>query len=419
MHVGRELRAARELQGLSLDELSARTKISLERLKAIENEDVDSLPPHVHLKGFIHAYAAEVGLDPIATTQLYLHRIERDALAEFNAEDAEDVFAEAPRSGEDDGPLTVTLSDSSIESRVIARLAQESEYEQLPPERTWGDAASSATDADHFDMVEGDLLLRHAGGERGEIRDGVRGRPTAWRLALAAGMTTVIALSVWAMLLLVSNRNEVAQAPLTVTGQERSAVEETPPAAQSSHQASSNPPEAALTPGAPTSQAPPDRATTKPATAARDGSSRSRTTANATTPANEGIPPKREAPAAKLTGEWAFTNQIESSRVPVFKGLTLGFRLRLVQDGTAVRGAGVKVAENGRRLTRRQQTPITLQGELEGNRLELTFSERGRRRTSNGALVMHLLDDRSMSGRFSSDAAGSRGTSHALRIVSR
>jgi cytoskeletal protein RodZ len=367
MHVGRELRAARELRGLSLDELSARTKIGLERLQAIENEDVDSLPPLVYLKGFIHAYAAEVGLDPIATTQLYLHRIERHALAEFNSEDAEDVFAEAPRSGEDDGPLTVTLADSSIESRVIARRAQESEYEQLPPERAWGDAASSATDADHFDMVEGDLLLRHAGGERGEIRDRVRGRPT-WRLALAAGMTTVIALSVWAMLLLVSNRNEVAQAPLTVTGQERSAVEETPPAAQSSHQASSNPP---------------------------------------------------EAPAAKLTGEWAFTNQIDSSRVPVFKGMTLGFRLRLVQDGTAVSGTGVKVAENGRRLTRRQQTPITLQGELEGNRLELTFSERGRRRTSKGALVMNLLDDRSMSGRFSSDAAGSRGTSHALRIVSR
>ena len=53
-------------------------------------------------------------------------------------------------------------------------------------------------------------------------------------------MTAVIALSAWAMLLLVSNREEVAQPPLTVTGQERSAVEETRPAAQSSRQASSS-----------------------------------------------------------------------------------------------------------------------------------------------------------------------------------
>ena len=53
MHVGGELRAAREQQGLSLDELSARTKIGLERLKAIEDEEVDRLPPVVYLKGFV------------------------------------------------------------------------------------------------------------------------------------------------------------------------------------------------------------------------------------------------------------------------------------------------------------------------------------------------------------------------------
>ncbi len=242
------MRAARELHGLSLDELSARTKIGLERLQAIENEDVDSLPPLVYLKGFIHAYAAEVGLDPIATTQLYLHRIERHALAEFNSEDAEDVFAEAPRSGEDDGPLTVTLGDSSIESRVIARLAQESDTSNYPPSALGGMLRVQPRTRTTSTWWRATFCCAMRG-ERGEIRDRVRGRPTAWRLALAAGMTAVIALSVWAMLLLVSNRDEVAQAPLTVTGQERSAVEETPPAAQSSHQASSNPPEAALTPG--------------------------------------------------------------------------------------------------------------------------------------------------------------------------
>ena len=48
----RGTRAAREQQGLSLDELSARTKIGLERLKAIEDEEVDRLPPVVYLKGF-------------------------------------------------------------------------------------------------------------------------------------------------------------------------------------------------------------------------------------------------------------------------------------------------------------------------------------------------------------------------------
>jgi transcriptional regulator with XRE-family HTH domain len=349
MHVGGELRAAREQQGLSLDELSARTKIGLERLKAIEDEEVDRLPPVVYLKGFVHAYAAEVGLDPSATTQRYLQRVDQDALGEFESEESEEaeyVFDEPASSDEHD-----TL--------------QERHDEELLPE-----------------SLSGDLPLRNVEDARGEPRARVHGQPTAGRPVLVAAVMTVIGLSTWAMLMFVSNREDGAPPRPTVTDQARTTVEETPRPVPSTPQA--GPPEGA-------------------------------------TPAvvDAGMPAERKARAAKLTGEWTFTNHIESSRVPAFKGMTLGFRLRLVQDGTEVSGAGVKLAENGRRLPRRQQTPITLQGELEGNRLELTFSERGRRRTSSGAFVMHLVDDRSMSGKFSSDVAGSRGTSRAVRIASR
>ena len=345
MHVGGELRAAREQHGLSLDELSARMKIGLERLKAIEDEEVDRLPPVVYLKGLGHVYAAEVGLDPSATTQRYLQRVNQHALGEFESEEskeAEDVFDEPASSDEHD-----TL--------------QERHDEELLPE-----------------SPAGILPLRNVEDARGEHR--ARVQPTARRPVLVAAVMTVIGLSTWAMLMFV--REDGAQPLPTVTDQARSTVEETPRPVPSTPQA--GPPEGA-------------------------------------TPAvvDAGMPAEPKARAAKLTGEWTFTNHIESSRVPAFKGMTLGFRLRLVQDGTEVSGAGVKLAENGRRLPRRQQTPITLQGELEGNRLELTFSERGRRRTSSGAFVMHLVDDRLMSGKFSSDVAGSRGTSRAVRIASR
>src|SRR5512145_645329 len=86
MHVGEELRAAREQQGLSLDELSARTKIGVERLAAIEEEEFDRLPALVYLRGFLHVYAAEVGLDPISTSHRYLQRVDRHALGEFEPE---------------------------------------------------------------------------------------------------------------------------------------------------------------------------------------------------------------------------------------------------------------------------------------------------------------------------------------------
>ena len=62
MDVGAQLRLAREKRGWSRDELSARTKISPSTLEAIEECQVDRLPPVVFLRGFLSSYAAEVGL---------------------------------------------------------------------------------------------------------------------------------------------------------------------------------------------------------------------------------------------------------------------------------------------------------------------------------------------------------------------
>jgi cytoskeleton protein RodZ len=67
MAFGEQLRRAREASGLSLDELSARTKIRTSVLDAIERSDVARLPSPFYTKSFLRAYAAEVHLaaDPI------------------------------------------------------------------------------------------------------------------------------------------------------------------------------------------------------------------------------------------------------------------------------------------------------------------------------------------------------------------
>ncbi len=72
MKVGAELAQARERLGLSRDDISTRTKISVERLAAIEQEDVAALPPLVYLKGFVREYAAAVNLDPEDVTRRYI-----------------------------------------------------------------------------------------------------------------------------------------------------------------------------------------------------------------------------------------------------------------------------------------------------------------------------------------------------------
>lgn len=71
MDVGAELRAAREAHGLSLGSISQRTRVQPRILTAIEQNDVDTIPPRPYGRGFVRAYATEVGLDPERTVHDY------------------------------------------------------------------------------------------------------------------------------------------------------------------------------------------------------------------------------------------------------------------------------------------------------------------------------------------------------------
>ena len=60
---GEKLRKQREQRGIELDAISNTTKISTRMLRAIEEEHFDQLPGGVFNKGFVRAYARQVGLD--------------------------------------------------------------------------------------------------------------------------------------------------------------------------------------------------------------------------------------------------------------------------------------------------------------------------------------------------------------------
>lgn len=76
MDVGAALRDARERRSLSLDQLSRTTKISVTILRAIEQNRMDRLPDGIFLRGFLRAYAREVGLNPEDTVRRYLGQFE-------------------------------------------------------------------------------------------------------------------------------------------------------------------------------------------------------------------------------------------------------------------------------------------------------------------------------------------------------
>ncbi len=69
---GNKFRKARESKKLSLDDVSNVTKIGSRMLKAIEEEDFEQLPGGVFNKGFIRAYAKQLGLDPEEAVSDYL-----------------------------------------------------------------------------------------------------------------------------------------------------------------------------------------------------------------------------------------------------------------------------------------------------------------------------------------------------------
>jgi cytoskeletal protein RodZ len=80
--VGGRLRAAREEQGLSLDDIGRQTRVPVRHLVQIEEGRLQGLPAAPYSAGFVKAYARAVGLDPVALSHDFradFDRANRDA----------------------------------------------------------------------------------------------------------------------------------------------------------------------------------------------------------------------------------------------------------------------------------------------------------------------------------------------------
>lgn len=68
--VGQYLKAIRTRQGLSLKQVSQRTRIQPNQLRAIESGNWSKLPEAVYVKGFLKQYAQALGLDGMAIAEM-------------------------------------------------------------------------------------------------------------------------------------------------------------------------------------------------------------------------------------------------------------------------------------------------------------------------------------------------------------
>lgn len=72
---GAKLRAAREAQGLSLQDVATRTRIAVRQLDAVERDDYTALPGIPYAVGFARAYARAVDLDEVTIAAEVRHGV--------------------------------------------------------------------------------------------------------------------------------------------------------------------------------------------------------------------------------------------------------------------------------------------------------------------------------------------------------
>jgi len=133
---------------------------------------------------------------------------------------------------------------------------------------------------------------------------------------------------------------------------------------------------------------------------------------------DEADSPLAEPPSSRtdVSGRWDLRQDVQSTSYEPFAGMTVGYRINLLQDGNRVHGRGFKTSENGVLVLPSQRTPIEVEGRIEGDQLVLNFTEIGRERTSRGTIRYRMGGSGAMQGQFSSDAANSSGSSSAHRV---
>ena len=125
--VSTTLRVARECAGLRLEDISARTKIKLLQLQALERGEFDRLPGEFFTRAFLRTYAREVGLSADEIVREYDESRRPMPLATAGVPAAASApFRTAP---------AIATADGAPGARAMER--QDGPWSFLSPQRAW------------------------------------------------------------------------------------------------------------------------------------------------------------------------------------------------------------------------------------------------------------------------------------------
>ena len=79
---GQRMKRLREERGVALRDIAETTKISVSALEALERNDISRLPGGIFSRGFVRAYAEQIGADPEKAVQEFIARFPHDSVTD-------------------------------------------------------------------------------------------------------------------------------------------------------------------------------------------------------------------------------------------------------------------------------------------------------------------------------------------------
>jgi len=404
MRVGTELREARERAGLSAEQIAERTKIQVHKVEALENGSFDRLPDGIYLDGIVGAYAREVAIKPEPLIErVHYERTERVTNWEDGPEDL-DTFPQEQAANRDNFGRKTDPSIAAIqpEPRVVAASAPAMDI-----------LLDHAQIGDPLEATDSEMAVLPGRYEPAQPARGL-GR-------LVVPLVLVLAVAGWGAYLYQTGGSvdrdppaDLAASALRRTSPQQLPSERTasPGTVRQDTKAGAVAETTVIITGTPTPQD--STISDVPPTPTPPSHPAEPRAASAAPPPAERVTP--DTTANDVSGSWTLATNVESSSYARFAGLHLGYEIQLEQAGDRVTGAGRKVTQNGDGIGLPAQTPILVAGTIDGDRLTLTFKERGARRPTEGKFVLLLDESGTLRGRFSSTAAQSSGTVEARRL---
>lgn len=111
--IGAALRDARRRNGMDVREVEERTKIRARYIRALENEDWETLPAPAYVRGFLRTYGQLLGFDGEMLADEYRRRY-GDTEAAASPAASEPLLSESRRIGGSTGPSRLALAGAAL-----------------------------------------------------------------------------------------------------------------------------------------------------------------------------------------------------------------------------------------------------------------------------------------------------------------